>query len=157
MKIYEHENTRYTEVNVQDLFKQEDELLQKIAKVASKFKDDGACVYNAKLSAEATGSECVEGFVIIMGNGYPGAIRHCWNKLGDIYFDVTRDMLWAVTRPESTNYYFPLETFNPEVYKNSYSFQSDVVKLAGDISKNVNNEAKKKEDYNYISFFTEDQ
>src|ERR1700679_1166557 len=154
MKIYEYNKIKYRESEVKPIAEIDDSLAMKMEDIKADLKDDGACIYNAILAAKSANEECVEGFVICMGNGYPGAIPHCWNKMGDNYFDITKDCIWAVTRAAATFYYFPLATFSTDIYGSDYRFRSDAVQIAGAVSAAVNTEAKAMESYNYINFLT---
>lgn len=152
MKIYEHKNIKYEEATITPLVDFDENFREKLTSLNDKFQDEGACVYNAKITAEAIGGECVEGFVICMGAGFPGAIRHCWNKIGEQNIDVTKEFIWSTTRPNATFYYFPLDTFSPNAYSKNYSFNSNAVLIAAGVSNSVNTEAKAMESYNYINF-----
>lgn len=48
----------------------------------------GECLYNAYKTAKETGALIVEGIIKINCGEYR---RHAWNKIGDSYFDVTKE------------------------------------------------------------------
>jgi|GEM_PF-3085578 len=152
MRTYEHKDISYPEVEIELLNNIDKNFAEKLKGIIANLKEDGACVYNANFTAKAVGGDCVEGFVICQGNAYPGAIRHCWNKIGDDHFDLTKEFVWAKTRPSATFYYFPLEIFEPGVYAGDYTFRSKAVEIAKGVDESVNTEAKAMGSYNYINF-----
>ena len=72
---------------------------------------------------------CVEGFVYFEGeNKSEDVIRyHCWNKREEVYFDLTRDLIWQNFPPTKVKayYYFPVGAF-------AYSdYQANAKELVG--------------------------
>lgn len=58
--------------------------------------EEGKCLKNSfKLSKKYPETEFVEGVIVIVYSDKNGKVlQHAWNKLGNIYFDVTYEKIW---------------------------------------------------------------
>lgn len=84
------------------------------------YSENGQCFGNAYKIANEFGAKCVEGIVIMKleteegDKGY--VIAHCWNKLGDLSFDVTKDFVWANNGLKADYMYCPVNEYNADSY-----------------------------------------
>lgn len=108
------------------------------------------CVKNAHQVADKLKILCIEGFVVCfvtdgksMGQK---VIRHCWNKIGDKHFDVTKDFVWGKFEFAAQEfYYYPVAEFSPSQYNflTTDLFLSDVVEIAAELDKGLQEEVSK--------------
>jgi hypothetical protein len=87
------------------------------------------CVANAYLIAQKYPSvEIAEGLILIHDtNNVLLAVPHVWNKIGNLYFDVTNERSWderkKINKVESITYFFiKLHTFEAMQEKGSFEF-----------------------------------
>ena len=109
-----------------------------------KLLSNGKCVQNALIAAKMNNSQCVEGFVYCMAangkivNEY--VIRHCWNFINGVHFDVTKDFIWdkQVSNPKDF-IYFIVEKYNYDDYFKNQNVKSiDFLSIAPRIAKEIN-------------------
>ena len=137
MATIEHKGIVYEEVDI--LSSSEVIDLEKINQIKSDFEKE-KCVENACEVAKVLNIKCVEGFVICMvTNGSEiddKVIRHCWNKIDDKYFDVTKDFVWPefnfIAQKLS---YFPIGEYEHSDYsfENGKLFNSEAVQIAKEL------------------------
>src|SRR5688500_1419148 len=60
--------------------------------------EHGKCLGNSIQAAKTLNATCIEGIVdCSVRNGDRTdyhVIRHCWNKIGNVHFDVTKHFIW---------------------------------------------------------------
>lgn len=93
-------------VSVHDVFTQDE--IRRIKKIVRPLPR--MCYRNAHRMVELFPDKCqyVEGFTTIFNGGFP--IEHAWNKVGDVYVDVTYEM--ALKSDVTKELYMALGTYN---------------------------------------------
>lgn len=85
----------------------------------SKIQKDAACLPNAvEIARHNSEVEIIEGLVIVIPKNNAtqkgGIIKHAWNKLNDVQFDVTEEIIW--TEEYKRLLYFPIIGKNKSEY-----------------------------------------
>lgn len=147
--MIEHEGVIYNSIEV---VKAETVInIVDIEELISKF-ENSKCVQNSHLIAEKINIKCVEGFVYCMvANGDridDKIIRHCWNKVDDNYFDITKDFIWDETDIPKKFIYFPIAEYESNEYDFSQEklFLSNAVEIAAAIDKELQESLKSEND-----------
>jgi hypothetical protein len=93
-------------VSVHDVFTQDE--IRRIKKIVRPLPR--MCYRNAHLMVELFPDKCqyVEGFTTIFNGGFP--IEHAWNKVGNVYVDVTYEM--ALEQDVKKELYMALGAYN---------------------------------------------
>jgi hypothetical protein len=73
-------------------------------------------LFNSYKVAKLTDSLCVEGFVFIKVDKTGSFFVHCWNKIDNDYFDLTKDSVWSENGKEIECHYFPVDEYLFENY-----------------------------------------
>jgi hypothetical protein len=110
----------------------------------TKLLSNGECLQNALTTAKMINSQCVEGFVYCMAaNGKKVdeyVIRHCWNFINGVHFDITKDFVWdKVTSNPKDFIYFIVAKYNYDDYFKIKNVKSiDFLSIAPRIAKEIN-------------------
>ena len=114
----DHKGIDYHEVLVSPTdevveFKQLESLLKII--------NQNKCFGNSYETSKLTGALCIEGFIVSIvtdeGQRQPKVLMHCWNKLGENYFDVTKNYVWEGFQLEGEYHYYPVQEFFCDEYQ----------------------------------------
>lgn len=116
------------------------------------------CLDNATFVMEKTDAVCCEGVAyIILEDDYGKKwIRHCWNKKGDKYFDVTEEFCFRKTKPSIEEiHHFLLRERSAADYAEQKrrvgksGFSSDIFTIEDELNK-INNEVYGENGKNHI-------
>ncbi len=80
------------------------------------------CLFNSYKVAKLTNSLCVEGFVFIKVDKTGSFFVHCWNKIDNNHFDLTKDSVWSKNGKETECHYFPVSEY---LFKNYNISEND--------------------------------
>ena len=107
--------------------------------------DNGKCLGNSIEAARILNATCIEGVVECRVRNVDRTdyhiIRHCWNKIGDVHFDVTRDFIWDKSSRLKQFIYFPIAEYKPSEYvpvNGEVFFLSDAPKIAQELNSELN-------------------
>lgn len=142
-----HNGKNYNHIEINEMSDCFD--VSKIEHIKSKFKIS-ECVRNSYYVGKEINSKCIEGFVLLkisVDNELQGkVIRHCWNKLGDSYFDVSKEEIWNNHEYQVINaLYHVVSEFEANEYSKfencvgNLPFLSDAVQIAGELDIELKN------------------
>lgn len=131
--------------------------IKEVRKLSDMFKLK-ECLDNAAFVMEKIGAVCCEGVAYIIMEGDCGKkwIKHCWNKKGDKYFDVTEEFCYRKTKPSIKDiHYFLLRERTASDYAEQKrrvgvsGFSSDIFTIEEELNK-INIEVNGGNDKNNI-------
>lgn len=132
------EETTYEQITIEDTLSVVEK--EVIEEVKGKLKLS-LCVRNAYEISLLTGALMVEGFVynVLLTEDGPdyNVIRHCWNRIDDKYFDVSKDYVWSQLpiKTSQHKYYMTGEYDHTKYPKDVVDgFFSDAIRIAGELN-----------------------